>query len=35
MDNLKQSNLLATAGIDHVVKLWAIEGESSGLKLMR
>ncbi len=35
LDNIKQSNIFATAGIDHVVKLWGIEGESSGLTLLR
>lgn len=32
MDNIKQSNILATAGIDHTVKIWAIEGDHAGLK---
>jgi ribosomal RNA-processing protein 9 len=35
MDNIKQSNLLATAGIDRTVKVWAIEGDHSGLKLLK
>ena len=30
MDNIKQSNIFATAGIDHVVKLWAIESDAKG-----
>lgn len=32
MDNIKQSNILATAGIDHAVKIWAIENDHLGLK---
>ena len=32
MDNIKQSNILATAGIDHTVKIWAIENDHLGLK---
>ena len=35
MDNLKQTNILATAGIDRTVKLWGIEGESKGLNLLK
>lgn len=35
MDNIKQTNVLATAGIDRTVKIWGIEGEAKGLKLMR
>lgn len=34
LDTLKQTNLLATAGIDHVVKLWAIEGDAKAVKLL-
>lgn len=30
MDNIKQSNIFATAGIDHAVKLWAIESDAKG-----
>jgi WD40 repeat protein len=26
LDNLKQTNVFATGGIDHVVKIWGIEG---------
>jgi WD40 repeat protein len=25
LDNLKQTNIFATAGIDHVIKIWGIE----------
>jgi hypothetical protein len=32
MDNIKQSNILATAGIDHCVKIWGIENDHLGLK---
>jgi len=35
MDNIKQTNVLATAGIDRTVKIWGIEGDSKGLKLLR
>ncbi|CAM5999699.1 unnamed protein product [Sphagnum balticum] len=35
MDNLKQTNVFATAGIDHRVKLWSIEGELKGINLMK
>ena len=34
LDNIKQSNILATAGIDHCLKIWAIENDHLGLKEM-
>jgi WD40 repeat protein len=35
LDNIKQTNVFATAGIDRVVKIWGIEGDHSGMKLLR
>ena len=35
MDNIKQSNVFATAGIDKSVKLWGIEGDNTGLKVLK
>jgi WD40 repeat protein len=35
LDNIKQSNVFATAGIDHVVKIWGIEGDAKGMNLLK
>lgn len=35
LDNLKQTNIFATAGIDHVVKVWGIEGDNKGINLLK
>jgi len=39
MDNIKQTNVFATAGIDHVVKIWGIDsdpkGEPKGINLLK
>jgi WD40 repeat protein len=35
LDNIKQSNIFATAGIDHVVKVWGIQGEAKGVNLLQ
>jgi hypothetical protein len=35
LDNLKQTNVFATAGIDHVVKVWGIQGEAKGVNLLK
>ena len=32
LDNIKQSNIFATAGIDNTVKIWAIEGDNKGVE---
>ena len=34
LDEVRQSNIFATGGIDHVVKIWAIQGESTGVSLL-
>ena len=35
MDTLKQTNILATGGIDRSVRIWGVEGEGRGLNLLR
>lgn len=35
MDNIKQSNIFATAGIDHSVKIWGIEEDNRGIELLQ
>jgi hypothetical protein len=35
MDNLKQTNVFATGGIDRIVKIWGIEGDLKGIRLLK
>lgn len=35
LDNIKQTNILASAGIDRVVKIWSVEGEGNALSLLK
>lgn len=35
MDNIKQSNVFATGGIDHTVKIWGIEGDHSAINVLQ
>ena len=35
LDSIKQSNIFASGGVDRVVKLWAIEGECSGIRCLQ
>ncbi len=35
LDNIKQTNIFASGGIDHVVKIWGIEGEGNQLSLLK
>lgn len=35
LDNIKQTNIVASAGIDRVVKIWGVEGAGNELSLLK
>ena len=35
LDNIKQSNVFATGGIDSTVKIWAVDGDNKGMQVLQ
>ena len=35
LDNIKQSNIFATGGVDNTVKIWGVEGDNRGVNVLQ